>query len=89
MRRYDAKSFCALLAKGKTPIFVTHHLLVEVVILVSAILSVKILNVRSVGRGNACATKINEEHIGIPIKEKVTGEMIGADVGRFSKLVND
>ena len=50
-------------------IFDSHQLLVEVVILVSAIISVKILNVRSVGSGNAYTkTKNNQDDIGIGIK---------------------
>ena len=48
-----------------TNIFDSHHLLVELVIVVTALLSIKILNLRCVGRGNACATTNNEEYIGI------------------------
>ena len=53
-------------SEGKaTNIFDSHHLLIEFVILVTAILSIKILNLRCVGRGNACATTNNEEYIEI------------------------
>ena len=52
-------------------IFHSHQLLVEVVILVSAVLPVKILDVRRVGSGNALARKQGcqvQVHIGIVIK---------------------
>ena len=55
-----------------TNIFDSHHLLVEFVVVVTALLSIKILNLRCVGRGNACATTNNEEYIGIRKKGRMS-----------------
>ena len=65
-KRYAHQELLRGFAEWKaTNIFDSHHLLVELVIVVTALLSIKILNLRCIGRGNACATTNIEEYIGI------------------------